>query len=183
MNDFPDEWSAVRFHSEWKASCSGGLPIEKTPEANRRFAKNPQFIFTADEDCEMFCSLQQSDGREMSADGKYSKYPFQDRIVSTMLFLFELPENHDRLVEYGQPQPMEKSTPKVLHEISMRVELKANKRYAIVPSPRKPGTCGKFHLSIYTSACQHEFDVWRADDPTNRCKSLLHSYLFRQPNL
>ena len=57
VNDFPDEWSAVRFHSEWKASCSGGLPIEKTPEANRRFCKNPQFIFTADEDCQMFCSL------------------------------------------------------------------------------------------------------------------------------
>ena len=57
VNDFPDEWSAVRFHSEWKASCSGGLPIEKTPEANRRFCKNPQFIFTADEDCHMFCSL------------------------------------------------------------------------------------------------------------------------------
>ena len=41
VNDFPDEWSAVRFHSEWKATCSGGLPIEKTPEANRRFCKNP----------------------------------------------------------------------------------------------------------------------------------------------
>ena len=40
-NDFPDDWWAVRFHSEWKATCSGGLPLERTPEANKRFAKNP----------------------------------------------------------------------------------------------------------------------------------------------
>jgi len=170
VNDFPDEWSAVRFHSRWTAQTSGGLPIEKTPEANRRFAKNPQFIFQADENCEMFVSLQQSDGREKSADGKYSKYPFQDRIVSTMLFLFELPPGHDRLHEYGKPQPLLKATPKVLHEISMRVELEAGKKYAIIPSPRKQGTCGKFHLSFYTSAAQHEYDIVRVDDPSNRCK-------------
>mmetsp|Transcript_26808 Transcript_26808/g.35850 ORF Transcript_26808/g.35850 Transcript_26808/m.35850 type:complete len:155 (+) Transcript_26808:960-1424(+) len=76
VNDFPDDWSAVIFKTEWTASCSGGLPIEKTPAANQRFAKNPQFLFTADEDCELFVSLKQNDGREVSRDGKYSKYPF-----------------------------------------------------------------------------------------------------------
>lgn len=40
-----------------------------------------------------------------------------------MLFLFELPDSLERLAEYGKPQPMEKATPKVLHEISMRVKL------------------------------------------------------------
>jgi len=38
VNDFPSDWSAVRFHCEWTAKCSGGLPIEKTPEAKKRFA-------------------------------------------------------------------------------------------------------------------------------------------------
>ena len=101
VNDFPDEWSAVRFHSRWTKSCSGGLPIEKTPEAMQRFAKNPQFVFRSAEACHVFISLQQSDGREQASDGGYSKYPFKDRIVSTMLFLFELPDGHDRLHAYG----------------------------------------------------------------------------------
>lgn len=170
VNDFPNDWSAIRFSASWTAKCSGGLPMEKTDAAKKRFAKNPQFIFRAEEDCEVFVSLQQSDGREVAASGKYSKYPFQDRIVSTMLFLFELPDGQDRLQAYGSPNPIEKATPKVLHEISMRVNLKANKRYAIVPSPRKAGTLGKFNISIYTSCLQHEFDVVRVDDPTCRCK-------------
>ena len=57
VNDFPDDWSAIRFRTEWTPQCSGGLPIEKTVEASRRFAKNPQFLFRSDVDCEMFCSL------------------------------------------------------------------------------------------------------------------------------
>jgi len=89
-----------------------------------------------------------------------------------MLFLFELPEGQDRLLEYGSPDPIEKGTPKVLHEISLRVMLKANKRYAIIPSPRKAGTLGRFTLSVYTDRAQHEFDVKRIDDPSCRCKYL-----------
>ena len=139
VNDFPNEWSAVRFNAEWTKNTSGGLPVEKTPEANKRFAKNPQFMFVAEHDSELFVSLQQHDGREKNAQGKYSKYPFQDRIVSTMLFLFELPEGQDSITAYGSPAPASKATPKVLHEISMRVEVKAGKRYVFVPSPRKPG--------------------------------------------
>jgi hypothetical protein len=45
VNNFPNDWSAVRFDAKWTSQCSGGLPIEKTAEANKRFAKNPQFIF------------------------------------------------------------------------------------------------------------------------------------------
>ena len=40
-NDFPDDWWAVRFSSEWNERCSGGLPLERTPAANKRFATNP----------------------------------------------------------------------------------------------------------------------------------------------
>ena len=43
--DFPDEWGAVRFESYWDKECSGGLPIEGTPAANIRYAKNPQYFF------------------------------------------------------------------------------------------------------------------------------------------
>ena len=89
-----------------------------------------------------------------------------------MLFLFELPPGQDRLLAYGDENTpvMEKATPKVLHEISMRVDLKAGKSYVVIPSPRKAGTLGHFHLSFYVNQSQHEFDVKRVDDPSNRCK-------------
>jgi len=38
VNNFPNDWSAVRFTTNWTAECSGGLPIEKTPAAKKRFA-------------------------------------------------------------------------------------------------------------------------------------------------
>ena len=87
-----------------------------------------------------------------------------------MLFLFELPDGKDRLEAYGSPEPIEKATPKVLHEISFRFEPKANKKYAIIPSPRKPVAVGDFTLSFYTNRAMHEFDVKRIDDPSCRCK-------------
>lgn len=93
-----------------------------------------------------------------------------------MLFLFELPEGQDRLLEYGSPAPIEKATPKVLHEMSMRVDLKAGKKYVLVPSARKAGTLGKFHLSLYVNQSQYEFDVKRVDDPTNRYKFIKEEY-------
>ena len=63
-----------------------------------------------------------------------------------------------------------KEQPKVLHEISLRMNVKANTKYIIVPSTRVPGEAGKFSLSFYTSAGMLDFDVKRVDDPTNRCK-------------
>lgn len=65
---------------------------------------------------------------------------------------------------------MEKATPKVLHEISMRGKLVANKKYVIIPSPRKAGQTGEFTLGFYTDASMVNFDVKRIDDPTCRCK-------------
>lgn len=71
---------------------------------------------------------------------------------------------------------MVKATPKVLHEMSMRVNLKANKRYAIIPSAFKAKATGEFHLSIYTDRPQHEFDVTRIDDPTCRYSFIMQEY-------
>lgn len=39
--DFDEDWSAVRYESAWDKDSAGGLPLEGTPEANIRFAKNP----------------------------------------------------------------------------------------------------------------------------------------------
>jgi len=88
-----------------------------------------------------------------------------------MLFLFELPNHMSRLEAYGQPEPLIKATPTVLHEISLRIKCKPGQKYIVVPSPRKPGTLGQFNLSFYTSCPMVSFDVKRIDDPKCRCKS------------
>lgn len=181
-NDFPDDWWAVRFSSEWTASCSGGLPLERTPAANKRFATNPQYMFAPEQDCEVFISLAQPDGRQEAPDGSYSKYPYKDRIVSAMLCVFELPAGASRLEEYTKP--MAKSTPKVLHEISLRLHLKAGTKYVIVPSPRTAGTLGRFFLSLYMDCELHDADIRRIDDVADRCKCDLttNGFVFRFPH-
>ena len=191
-NDFPDDWWAVRFSSEWTPTCSGGLPLERTPEAYARFAENPQYLFAPNEDCELFVSLAQPDGRQETAEGNYSKFPYKDRIVSAMLCVFELCQRSDRsnceeensgrertpgadmLEAYGPP--LAKSTPKVLHEISLRLELKAGKRYVIVPSPRAKGTVGKFFLSLYMNCQLHDVDIRRLNDPNDRYEHIMEEY-------
>lgn len=75
-NDFPDKWWAVRYESHWNNNCYGGLPVDGTEEAKRNYSKNPQYFFQPMEDCSLFVSLGQLDGRTRGEDGKYSPYPF-----------------------------------------------------------------------------------------------------------
>ena len=85
-----------------------------------------------------------------------------------MLCVFELPPGKDKVEKYVPP--MAKSTPKVLHEISLRLKLKKDKKYVIVPSPRNKGSLGKFFLSLYMDCELHDVDIKRIDDITDRCK-------------
>ena len=123
-NDFPDAWWCVRFASQWstKENTTGGLPLEGSAAAAARFAKNPQYLIAPERDCEMFVSLGQPDGRPVDPNtGAYSTYPFADRINSAWLGIFALPAGKNRVDTWSQPLDM--STPKVLHEISMRRKL------------------------------------------------------------
>jgi len=40
-NDFPEDWTGVRFKSAWTPSASGGLPTTYTKDALERYAHNP----------------------------------------------------------------------------------------------------------------------------------------------
>ena len=87
-----------------------------------------------------------------------------------MLFVFELPPGKNRLTEYGDPKPLYKEQPKVLHEISIRFKAKPNTKYIIIPSTRIPGETSTFSMSFYTNLNMLEFDVTRVDKPDERCK-------------
>jgi len=40
-NDFPDDWTGVRFRSAWNKANSGGIPAKYQPQYLQRFAQNP----------------------------------------------------------------------------------------------------------------------------------------------
>jgi hypothetical protein len=66
-NDFPEDWTGVRFKSAWTKSNSAGLPKHYIKEEKERYAKNPQFLVAPVNDCEIMFSMQQTGGR-LSAD-------------------------------------------------------------------------------------------------------------------
>jgi hypothetical protein len=89
--DFPESWSAIRFDGAWDKTCSGGLPSPMTPENMKRWALNPQYLFEADEEFELFVSLAQPDGRAKRPDGTYLKFPYSDLIHPVNFSICELP--------------------------------------------------------------------------------------------
>jgi hypothetical protein len=39
--DFPENWSGIRYFSEWDENTSGGIPTPMNEENRVRWAKNP----------------------------------------------------------------------------------------------------------------------------------------------
>lgn len=64
----------------------------------------------------------------------------------------------------------------MLHEISLRVELKKGTKYVIIPSPRNKGSLGDFFLSLYMDCELHDVDIKRIDDVTDRYSHIMEEY-------
>lgn len=73
------------------------------------------------EDCSLFVSLGQLDGRTKGEDGTYSPYPFATRVLSAHLAIFEIGDDQDSLKQYGKP--LDKAGPAKMAELSVRVKL------------------------------------------------------------
>jgi hypothetical protein len=56
-NDFPEDWTGVRFRSEWTKQNSGGLPNSYTRDVLERYAHNPQFTIECANDSEVMFSM------------------------------------------------------------------------------------------------------------------------------
>ena len=91
-----------------------------------------------------------------------------------MLGVFELEEGKERLEKYTKP--LMKTTPKVSHEISLRLQLQGGKKYVIVPSPNKQGQLGKYYLSLYMDCQLYDVDIRRIDDPSDRYGHIMEEY-------
>ena len=166
--DFPDVWNGIRFFSEWTPETTGGLPVEGTEAAMIRFAENPQFLFAPTRDCELFVSMAQPDGRVKGTDGSYDTFPFKTRLNTAMLMLVQLPKGQEKMLKYVKDQVIRTEKPTVLHELSMRHNMKAGERYVLIPAPKSKNDRGKFFLSMYFDLPMYEVDIKRLNGP-NQC--------------
>jgi len=57
-NDFPEDWTGVRFKSAWTPQNSGGIPNKNQKDLFDDYARNPQFLIRPAKDCELMLSLQ-----------------------------------------------------------------------------------------------------------------------------
>ena len=153
--DFPDYWSGVRFRSGWTATSSGGVP--KGPKDFKKWATNPQFILEAEEDCEIFISLQQEDGRLVRG----SKFPYPNSIKACCFALARLDEE-PKCAQFNQKQIVTLSTVKPHREVSKRIKIQAG-RYSIVPATMKAGDVAPFVLAVYYSCHAEQISVFEAD--------------------
>ena len=62
-NDFPEDWTGVRFKSKWTEN-SGGLPAKFQKDHLKKYCENPQFIIKPlKNDSDVMFSLCQTGGR------------------------------------------------------------------------------------------------------------------------
>jgi hypothetical protein len=89
------------------------------------------------DECELFVSLAQPDGRMRAEDGSYDKFPFETRI-HPVCFSVMVPDAKERqLTRFDKLKSFKVSALKEHREVSLRMKLKKG-RYIIVPSTRSP---------------------------------------------
>jgi hypothetical protein len=147
-NDFPEDWTGVRFKSKWTNSNSGGLPNVNQQDVKERFAKNPQFMIKPAYDCELMFSMTQTGGR-LPKDGQYLEYPFAETLHYAAAGVFKLNQGQAYLPSFDA-KALQLMTPvKRERENSGRLTLEAGCSYVVVCSTELAGSTGEFFLSVY----------------------------------
>ena len=133
--DFEDTWAGFRFCGAWTEQNSGGTPISNSPEANERWATNPQYLLELDKDMDLFISLGQPDGRLVPGE----TYPYADTIHHVMFTMFKLEEGEEYpLTAFDQKRQPKMSTIKEYRELSQRWDNVEKGRYILVPRYENP---------------------------------------------
>lgn len=164
-NDFPEDWTGVRFKTAWTSSNSGGLPCKYIKEELERYAKNPQFLVKPVKDCEMMFSMSQTGGRLPSKKGAYFEYPFSETLLYANVAVFRLDEGERHLTSFDKDRIVFMSPIKCERENTGRVQLQAGSIYIIIPSTEKPGKEGVVYLSIYVNQYLRDVEIKRVFHP------------------
>lgn len=106
--DFKDNWTGLRFFSEWTTKESWGVASNKNPASMTEYAKNPQYLIDNTieggvDEVELFISLAQEDGRGQMIDGIGLKFPYVEVIKPAVMVLFRLTEGKSKLESFDGP--------------------------------------------------------------------------------
>ena len=166
-NDFPEDWTGVRFKSAWTPAASGGLPASYTKEALERYAKNPQFLVRPVKDCEVMFSMTQTGGRLPVSKYQYSKYPFADTMHYACVAVFRLPYGATYLTAFDKNAITYLSPIKRERENPGRCQLKGGETYVIVPSTEIAGKQGEVYISLYCNLALRDIEIKRVFHPSD----------------
>lgn len=170
--DFPEDWTGVRFRSEWTPQNSGGIPNTYTKDALERYARNPQFMVKSANDATMMFSMTQLGGRlPMFSDrGEpiYFDYPFAETLHYANVSVFRLQFGDKYLKAFDKNSKVYISPIKRERENSGRVSLKGGETYVIVPSTEMPGITGEVFISIYINQFARDVEIKRIFHPADK---------------
>lgn len=147
--DFPDHWSGLRIKGEWDKSCSGGVPPTQSNKDLQLWSKNPQFQLKLQENCEIFLTLSQKDGRFTS-----EPFPYKKSLFFICFAIMKQQGTEDSLKRFDETNIVKLSKLRLHREVNLRTVLSAGS-YIIVPATKKPNQFGEFWLSLYFS-CNKE---------------------------
>jgi len=167
--DFPENWTGLRFHSKWTKSNAGGLPKRYENDHLERFAKNPQFMISPEQDMEVFFSMAQIGGR-LQSDSQYFTYPFSETIKYGAVSVFKLPKEEKYLSKFSKEDLVFMSPIKLEKENAGRCLLKADSNYVIVCSLEKAGSKNEFYLSVYFDQPLRNVNCKRVFHPLDKNK-------------
>ena len=150
-NDFPEDWTGVRFKSKWDSSLgnASGLPVKYEKAQLENYAKNPQFLIKPENDCEIMISMTQTGGRLPMFKGCYYDYPFSETLLYAQVAIFKIEEHEESLMSFDKDKIAFMSPIKRERENSGRCQLKKGQKYIIVCSTELEGQNGEFYLSVY----------------------------------
>ncbi len=167
-NDFPEDWTGVRFKSKWTEQ-SGGIPARNEKELKRKYCENPQFIIKPlKNDCEVMFSMTQTGGRLPQQKGQYFEYPFIETMNYANLTIFKLAKNEKYLSEFDPQKVVYVSPIKRERENSGRCKLKKGEKYVIVCSTEMGKKPGDLYLSVYFNQYMRDVEIKRTFHPSDK---------------
>jgi len=93
-----------------------------------------------------------------------------------MLLVMKLDENEEVIDYYDRSKVKYMEKPAVLHELSLRMKIKAGEKWVIVLSPKMHNATGEFELSLYFNCKLFNMDVRRLNGPREQYSFIAEEY-------
>jgi hypothetical protein len=93
-----------------------------------------------------------------------------------MLLVMKLEPDEDMVELYDRAKVKYMEKPAVLHELSLRMKMKAGEKWVIVCSPKLHTATGRFELSLYFNTKLFSNDIRRLNGPREQYSFIAEEY-------